>query len=164
MVYFSICERINSHLHSSPVGSDRLFAIRQTLNPNQDGSSSCPPKHGSSWQCRNKNKHPFFYILHSSSVSCCNSATSRAGWTCPHQMESLSEMFTPFSSYRFSMIRLASLSWAEPKLETTRHGMPRARDTGGETRVTDPAQALLSSKSHHHIKDETEQMSPEIRV
>lgn len=48
MVYFIICEKIKSHLHSSPVGLGRLFAIRHTLSPNQDGSSSCPPKHESS--------------------------------------------------------------------------------------------------------------------
>lgn len=37
------------YLHSSPVGLDRWSANRRTLNPDQDGSSSSPPKHESSW-------------------------------------------------------------------------------------------------------------------
>lgn len=42
-------EDLKVYLHSSPVGSDRWSANRQTLNSDQDGPSSSPPKHESSW-------------------------------------------------------------------------------------------------------------------
>lgn len=62
-----------------------------------------------------------------------------------HQTESSPERLSPFSSYRFSMIRLALPSWADLKLETTRHGMPRARDTGsGDMHVSSGSTSRLS--------------------
>lgn len=38
------------YLHFSPVGLGHWLATHHTLDPNQDESSSCPPKRESSWK------------------------------------------------------------------------------------------------------------------
>lgn len=50
-------------LHLSPVVLGHWFATHQTRFPNQDESSSCPPKHGSSWREGLTKKKLFFFFL-----------------------------------------------------------------------------------------------------